>query len=247
MSASLRTRVIATSRCFLPSSASLPLMISSASRSFQLPVPVIIWHHPWASEPKSREQCCDPHERCEQDGEEHRCRAEILGHADGGVLLRLDVIAQALDRRVEKLDREKKQQAADERYPGPNIGRDEEGHRQCDQGDGHFLLDRGLGAEALAQAADRVPQRGPDAGDAAAAGQRRLRAEMLLLRPLPLMVGSHASARLKRPSAGAARRPPHRNWRSPAARRPTLRAYRSCATASARSPRRSAPRTSAAT
>jgi len=40
------------------------------------------------------------------------------------------MIAQTLDSGIEELDRQEEEQAADQRYPGPNISRDKEGKRQ---------------------------------------------------------------------------------------------------------------------
>src|SRR6185295_19558683 len=107
-------RVMATSWCLRLSRAPLPLMICSEPRSCQLPEPVAIIAGTLRltgrrSKPEAGEQRSDPDQRGEQNSEEHRSRAEILGHPDGCVQLGLDVIAQPLDGGVEKLDRQKKQ------------------------------------------------------------------------------------------------------------------------------------------
>jgi hypothetical protein len=64
------------------------------------------------------------------------------------------VIAETLDRGVEEFDGEDEKQARDKRDPGPQVPRDNKRQRQREAGDGELLLDGGLGAETLPDAAD---------------------------------------------------------------------------------------------
>ena len=105
-------------------------------------------------------------------------RGEILRYANGIVLIGLNVIAETLDRGVEEFYGEDEKQARDERDPGPQVPRDNKRQRQREAGDGELLLDGGLGAETLPDAADGVPERSRDAGNAAATRKGQLGSRM---------------------------------------------------------------------
>src|SRR3990172_1875762 len=99
-------RVMGTRRCLRTSKAALPSMICSQSRSCQLPCVIAR-----GSKSQSVEQRRGPNQPGEQNGEKHGSRAEIFDDANVIMLLGLNVIAETLNRGVEKFDCQQQKQA----------------------------------------------------------------------------------------------------------------------------------------
>src|SRR5262249_25846409 len=115
-----------------------------------------------ASQRKSRGGRGDPHQSDEKKRKEHASRGEVLGNTYGIEFFGLDMIAQAIDRGVQELDRKYQQQGCDQRKPCPRVGGEEEARGEGVASDRHLLLDRGLGSEAFLEAADGFQEGGLD-------------------------------------------------------------------------------------
>ena len=112
-----------------------------------------------SDQPNAQHQRGEPNEPGEADAAEHRGRAVIFDAADGHMVLGGDVVGKLFDRGVEEFDRQQAEKGGDHRDVPGNGRRNDEAQKEAGDQKDHFLAERSLAAEAVADGPQRIDGR----------------------------------------------------------------------------------------